>query len=87
MTASLLVHWLTVTFAEVPPPEDFSSQLSSLRLDGTSSRVGSGRMGSGDLTLGELLVSAFWIQVIRALVCLRELYQDRIIFLHTLGNL
>ncbi|KAG0622512.1 hypothetical protein M758_3G102700 [Ceratodon purpureus] len=59
MTASLLVHWLTVTFAEVPPPEDFSSQLSSLRLDGTSSRVGSGRMGSGDLTLGELLVSAF----------------------------
>jgi hypothetical protein len=32
MTASLLVHWLTVTFAEVPPPEDFSSQLSSLRL-------------------------------------------------------
>lgn len=31
-TASLLVHWLTVTFAEVPPSEDFSSQLSSLRL-------------------------------------------------------
>lgn len=28
----LLVHWLTVTFAEVPPAEDFSSQLSSLRL-------------------------------------------------------
>jgi hypothetical protein len=32
MAVSLLLHWLTVTFAEVPPPEDFSSQLSSLRL-------------------------------------------------------
>lgn len=31
-TVSLLVHWLTVTYAEVPPSEDFSSQLSSLRL-------------------------------------------------------
>ncbi|XP_024389835.1 nuclear pore complex protein NUP160 isoform X1 [Physcomitrium patens] len=59
MTMRLLVHWLTVTFAEVPPAEDFSSQLSSLRLDGTSSRIGSGFMVSGESTLGEMLVSTF----------------------------
>ncbi|CAM6030468.1 unnamed protein product [Sphagnum balticum] len=59
MAVSLLLHWLTVTFAEVPPPEDFSSQLSSLRLDGNNSRSGSGRLGTGDLTLAELLIPSF----------------------------
>lgn len=32
LTVGLLIHWLTVTSAEAPPPEDFSSQLSSLRI-------------------------------------------------------
>jgi hypothetical protein len=39
MTISLLMHWLTITFAEVPPSEDFSSQLSSLRLGESHIRI------------------------------------------------
>ncbi|CAM6104509.1 unnamed protein product [Calypogeia fissa] len=35
LTNNLLLHWLTVSFAEVPPSEDCSLQLSSLQIGGS----------------------------------------------------
>lgn len=57
---SLLVHWLSVSFAEVAPPEDFSLHLSSLHIDSVSvERPENRRFGAGEVTLGEILMSAF----------------------------
>ncbi|KAL3676747.1 hypothetical protein R1sor_026695 [Riccia sorocarpa] len=58
---SFLLHWLTINFAEVPPSEDCSLQLSSLQIDNGSKgeKVQSERLGAGELALAEILSSAF----------------------------
>ncbi|KAH7286776.1 hypothetical protein KP509_32G022400 [Ceratopteris richardii] len=55
---SLLVHWLSINFAEVMPPEDFSLHLSTLHLDsGPSSRIDSQHV-IHEVTLSEIILSA-----------------------------
>ncbi|BBN19520.1 nuclear pore complex protein Nup160 [Marchantia polymorpha subsp. ruderalis] len=60
LAVSFLLHWLTVSFAEVPPSEDCSLQLSSLQIDGTrGEKVQPERLGAGELALAEILAAAF----------------------------
>ncbi|KAL2608671.1 hypothetical protein R1flu_027244 [Riccia fluitans] len=61
LAVSFLLHWLTVSFAEVPPSEDCSLQLSSLQIDSgpRGEKVQSERLGAGELALAEILASAF----------------------------
>eukprot|EP01018_Ginkgo_biloba_P012784 Gb_36286 [translate_table: standard] len=55
-----LLHWMSTTSAEAPPLEDFSSQLSSLHIDGKNeNRAWEGRLGTGDLTLASILVFGY----------------------------
>ncbi|CAM6109251.1 unnamed protein product [Calypogeia fissa] len=60
LTNNLLLHWLTVSFAEVPPSEDCSLQLSSLQIDGSrGEKVQPEMLGAGELALAEILAAAF----------------------------
>lgn len=56
---SLLVHWLSISFAELAPPEDFSLHLSTLQLDCVAAeKPNNQHLGAGEMTLAEILLSA-----------------------------